>query len=67
MNIIDILSNYFIKKNIKQKDIQKITGLCQSKISLTFNKKRKLSAEELIKIMVAFDIDLESIKKEIIL
>lgn len=60
--IVDFLNNYFEINNIRQKDIVKKTGISQSKISLIFNKKRKLTAAELLKIIKVFDID---IKKEL--
>ena len=58
------LKKYFTEKNISQIEIEKKTGISQSKISLILNGKRKLSAEELIVIAVQFDIDLNKIKKE---
>lgn len=64
MIIIDFLKKYL--KDIKQQDIEKATGIEQSKISQVFNGKRKLTAEELIKIAIVYDIDLNEIKKEII-
>ena len=63
MPIIDFLKEYL--KDITQQEIEKATGISQSKLSLIFNCKRKLTAEELIKIAIAFDIDLNEIKKEI--
>ena len=59
------LKQYFEKNNISQLEIEKLTGISQSKISLFLNDKRKLTADELIKIAIAFDINLENIKKEI--
>ena len=50
---------------IKQKEIESKTGISQSKISLTLNNKRKLTAEELLKIAISFDINLEELKKDI--
>lgn len=64
MTISDFLKKYL--KDIKQQDIEKATGIEQSKISHIFNGKRKLTAEELIKIAIVYDIDLNEIKKEII-
>lgn len=63
MNVIDFLNNYFKENKITQKEIEKLTGISQDKISLTLNKKRKLTADELIKIIVVFNIDLEEIKR----
>lgn len=62
--INNYLKKYFTEKNISQIEIEKKTGISQSKISLILNDKRKLSAEELIVIAVQFDIDLNKIKKE---
>ncbi len=62
--INNYLKKYFTEKNISQIEIEKKTGISQSKISLILNGKRKLSAEELIVIAVQFDIDLNEIKKE---
>lgn len=60
--INNYLKKYFTEKNISQIEIEKKTGISQSKISLILNGKRKLSAEELIVIAVQFDIDLNKIK-----
>lgn len=61
--ITNYLKEYFNHKNIRQYEIQNKTGIKQSKISLIFNNKRKLTAEELIKIAKSFDIDLNKIKE----
>lgn len=63
MDVIDFLNNYFKDNKITQKEIERLTGISQDKISLILNKKRKLTADELIKIIVVFDINLEEIKK----
>lgn len=63
--MIDFLKQFFDNNLITQQDIAIKTGISQSKISLTLNGKRKLTAEELYKIAIAFDIDLEEIKKDI--
>lgn len=63
--ISNYLKEYFNKNNISQYQIERLTGINQSKISLVLNNKRKLTADELLKIAIVFDIDLESIKKEI--
>ena len=63
MNINDFLNNYFKKQGISQAEVVKRIGLDQSKVSLMLNGKRKLTAEELIKIVTEFDIDLCEIKK----
>lgn len=57
MDVIDFLNNYFKDNKITQKEIEKLTGISQDKISLTLNKKRKLTADELIKIVFVFNID----------
>lgn len=64
--IANYLKDYFKNKKISQYEIEKRTGISQSKISLSLNDKRKFTAEELIKISIVFDINLEDIKKEII-
>ena len=64
MLINDFLKKYL--KDITQQEIEKTTGISQSKLSLIFNGKRKLTADELIKIAIIYDIDLNNIKKEII-
>ena len=60
--ISNYLKEYFKKRKISQYEIEKRTGISQSKISLALNNKRKLSAEELLKIAIKFDIDLNKIK-----
>lgn len=61
--ISNYLKKYFNERKISQYEIEKRTGIRQSKISLALNNKRKLTAEELIKIAIAFDIDLNKIKE----
>lgn len=63
--ISNYLKEYFKKKNISQYEIERKTGISQSKVNLSLNGKRKLTAEELIKIAIAFDIDLNEIKKQV--
>ena len=63
--ISNYLKKYFNKNNISQYQIESLTGISQSKISLILNCKRRLTADELLKIAIVFDIDLENIKKEI--
>ena len=60
--ITNYLREYFKKKNISQYEIERLTGIARSKINLSLNGKRKLTAEELINIAIAFDIDLNEIK-----
>ena len=59
MDIIDFLNKYFDDNRITQKEIEKLTGISQDKVSLTLNKKRKLTADELVKIIIAFDLDIK--------
>lgn len=61
--ISNYLKKYFNERKISQYEIEKRTGIRQSKISLALNNKRKLTAEELIIIVIAFDIDLNKIKE----
>lgn len=61
--ISNYLKKYFKERKISQYEIKERTGINQSKISLALNNKRKLSAEELLKIAIAFDIDLNKIKE----
>lgn len=61
--ISNYLNEYFRNNNISQQEIEKKTGISQCKISLILNNKRKLSAEELLKIAIEFDINLEKLKK----
>ena len=61
MDIIDFLNNYFKEKRITQKQIESMTGISQDKVSLVLNRKRKLTADELVKIIIVFDLDLKKI------
>ena len=61
--ISNYLKEYFKARNISQCLIEKKTGIDRSKINLSFNGKTKLTAEELIKIATAFDLDLNKIKE----
>lgn len=63
--MINFLKRYFAENLITQQEIESKTGISQSKISLTLNNKRKLTAEELLKIAISFDINLEELKKDI--
>jgi len=62
MDVVDFLNKYFNNHRITQKEIEKLTGISQDKVSLTLNKKRKLTADELVRIIIVFDLD---IKKEL--
>lgn len=61
--ISNYLKEYFKERKISQYYIEKITKIDRSKINLSFNDKRKLKAEELIRIAIVFDIDLNKIKR----
>lgn len=61
--ISNYLKEYFKNKKISQYEIEKRTKISQSKINLSLNNKRKLTAEELINIAIVFDIDLNQIKR----
>jgi transcriptional regulator with XRE-family HTH domain len=61
--ISNYLKEYFKKNKITQYEIERRTGISQSKVNLSLNGKRKITAEELIKISIEFDINLEEIKK----
>ena len=63
--ISNYLKEYFKQHKISQYEIAKEIGLSQEKISLSFNSKRKLTADELISIAIKFNINLEDIKKDI--
>ena len=61
--ISNYLKEYFKENNISQYKIERRTGISQCKINLSLNGKRKLTAEELIKIAIAFNLDLNKIKE----
>lgn len=61
--ISNYLKDYFKERKISQYEIENKTGIERSKINLSLNGKRKLTAEELINIAIVFDIDLEKIKR----
>lgn len=63
--ISNYLKEYFKERNISQYEIERRTKIDRSKVNLSFNGKRKLTAEELIKIAIAFDLDLNKIKETI--
>ena len=62
--ITNYLKEYFKENKITQYEIESKTGIKQSKLSLRFNGKRKLTADELLKIANVYEINLEKIKKE---
>ncbi|HIU22636.1 MAG TPA: helix-turn-helix transcriptional regulator [Candidatus Fimihabitans intestinipullorum] len=57
------LKQYFKNRNISQYEVSKRTKIDRTKINLSFNNKRKLTADELILIANVFEIDLNKIKK----
>lgn len=61
--IANYLKEYFRSRRITQNEIENKTGINQSKISLSLNGNRNLSAEELLRIATVFDIDLNKIKR----
>ena len=61
--ISNYLKIYLQENRISQYEVERRTGISQSKVNLSINGKRKLTAEELIKIAVAFNIDLNKIKE----
>ena len=61
--IANYLKIYFKERKISQYEIERRTRIDRTKINLSLNGKRKLSAEELIKIAIVFDIDLNKIKE----
>ena len=61
--ISNYLKEYFKDKKISQYEIERRTGISQSKVNLSLNNKRKLTADELIKIAIEFDLDLNKIKE----
>ena len=63
--ISNYLKEYFKEKNISQYEMERRTKISRSKLNLALNNKRKLTADELIKIAIAFDIDLNKIKETI--
>lgn len=61
--ISNYLKAYFKKRRISQYEIERRTGINRSKINLSLNGKRKLTADELIIIAIKFNIDLNKIKR----
>lgn len=61
--ITDYLKKDFDNNNISQYEIERKTGISQSKISLIFNNKRKLTADELLRIAIVFNLDLNKLKE----
>ncbi|MDV3427052.1 MAG: helix-turn-helix domain-containing protein [Bacillota bacterium] len=61
--ISNYLKEYFKERKITHEEIERKTGIARSKITLSFNNKRNLTAEELIMIAIKFNLDLNKIKK----
>ena len=61
--IHNYLKIYFKENRITQSEIEKLTGIARSKINLTLNGKRKMTADELLIIANKFDLDLNKIKR----
>ena len=61
--ISNYLKQYFKKNNISQYEIEEKTGIKQSKLSLSFNGKRKFTVDELIIIAKEYNLDLNKIKE----
>ena len=61
--ISNYLKEYFKNKKISHEEISNKTGIARSKITLSLNGKRKITAEELINIAIQFDLDLNKIKE----
>lgn len=57
------LKEYFKEKKITQQEVENKTNIARTKINLSLNDKRKFTADELVKIAIAFDIDLNKIKE----
>lgn len=62
--ISNYLKEYFKENKISQYEVERRTGISQSKINLSLNSKRRLTADELILIASKFDLDLNKLKKE---
>lgn len=61
--ISNYLKKYFKVNNISQYEVERRTGISQSKVNLSLNNKRKFTADELIIIAIKFNIDLNKIKE----
>lgn len=61
--VSNYLKQYFSERKISQYKIERKTGINRSKINLSFNGKRRLTADELIIIATKFKIDLNKIKE----
>lgn len=61
--ISNYLKEYFKENGITQQEVENKTGIERPKVNLSLNGKRKLTADELIKIAIVFDLDLNKIKE----
>lgn len=61
--ISNYLKKYFKENGITQQEVSDRTGIERPKVNLSLNGKRKLTADELIKIAIVFDLDLNKIKE----
>lgn len=61
--VSNYLKKYFKENRITQQEVSDRTGIERPKVNLSLNGKRKLTADELIKIAIAFDLDLNKIKR----
>lgn len=61
--ISNYLKEYFKERKISQYEVERKTGIARSKVNLSLNGKRKLTADELINIANAFNINLNKIKE----
>lgn len=61
--ISSYLKEYFKKNKISHYEIAKRIGISQSKVNLSLNGKRKLTAEELVNIAKEYNLDLNKIKE----
>ena len=61
--IFNYLKKYFKENGITQQEVADRTGIERPKVNLSLNGKRKLTADELIKIAIAFELDLNKIKR----
>lgn len=61
--ISNYLKEYFKENGITQQEVENKTGIERPKVNLSLNGKRKFTADELIKIAIVFDLDLNKIKE----
>ncbi len=56
-NVFEIISFYLYKNGIKQRYLSEKTGISENILSAILNGKRKMSAEEFIKIIFTLNVD----------